>query len=134
MQDDYFGSSSIEDVKIDYNLLSDASRIEKSYRFNLKPPELLLVSEWADKYRILSRKASNEPGLWRTSRTPYLKRPMDVLSQSSPHQEVVVMKGAQVGFTEAGLNWLGYIIDHAPGPCMMVMPTDSGCVGQLNEM
>ena len=126
MQDDYFGSSSLEDVKIDYDLLSNADRVEKSYRFNLKPPESLLVSEWADKYRILSRKASNEPGLWRTSRTPYLKRPMDVLSQSSPHQEVVVMKGAQVGFTEAGLNWLGYIIDHAPGPCMMVMPTDSG--------
>lgn len=34
------------------------------------------------------------------------------------------MKGAQVGFSESGLNWVGYVIDHAPGPMMMVQPTD----------
>ena len=38
-------------------------------------------------------------------------------------QKVVVMKGAQVGYTEAGNNWLGYIIDHAPGPILAVQPT-----------
>ena len=30
-------------------------------------------SEWADQHRMLSSKASAEPGRWRTSRTPYLK-------------------------------------------------------------
>jgi len=33
------------------------------------------------------------------------------------------MKGAQLGATEAGNNWLGYIIDQAPGPALMVLPT-----------
>lgn len=49
---------------------------------------------------------------------------MDSLSSFSPIKEVSVMKGAQVGFSEAGLNWVGYIMDHAPGPTMMIQPTD----------
>lgn len=33
------------------------------------------------------------------------------------------MKGAQIGGTEAGNNWVGYIIDQAPGPMLVVQPT-----------
>lgn len=33
------------------------------------------------------------------------------------------MKGAQVGGTEFGNNWIGYCIDHAPAPCLIVQPT-----------
>src|SRR5665213_3303921 len=33
------------------------------------------------------------------------------------------MKAAQVGATEAGNNWIGYIIHHAPGPMLAVQPT-----------
>lgn len=40
----------------------------------LKPPEKLTVSQWADKYRILSELDSAAPGHWRTSKTPYLKK------------------------------------------------------------
>ena len=89
----------------------------------LRPEEPLTVSEWADKYRKLSSKASAEPGPWRTSRTPYLKDCMDCLSSSSPVQRVVMMFAAQTGKTEAGSNWLGYVIDHAPGPMLCVQPT-----------
>ena len=45
-----------------------------------RPPERLTVSEWADKYRILSEKDSAAPGLWRTDRTPYLKEPMNAFN------------------------------------------------------
>jgi phage terminase large subunit GpA-like protein len=89
----------------------------------LKPDPLLTVSEWADRYRVLSQRASSEPGRWRTSRTPYLKEIMDCLSPSSPIRRVVFMKGAQVGGTEAGNSWIGYIIHQAPGPMMGVAPT-----------
>ena len=81
------------------------------------------MSEWSDRYRKLSSKASAEPGPWRTSRTPYLREPMDCLSSSSPIQRVVMMFAAQTGKTEAGSNWLGYVIDHAPGPMLCVQPT-----------
>ena len=89
----------------------------------LRPDEKLRVSGWADKYRMLSAKAAAEPGMWRTERTPYLREIMDCLSPDAPFEQVVFMKGAQVGGTEAGNNWLGFIIAHAPGPSMMVTPT-----------
>jgi phage terminase large subunit GpA-like protein len=48
---------------------------------------------------------------------------MDQLGPDSKTERVVFMKGAQVGGTECGNNWLGYIIHHSPGPILMVMPT-----------
>jgi phage terminase large subunit GpA-like protein len=89
----------------------------------LRPETPLTVSEWADLHRRLSSKASAEPGPWRTDRTPYLREPMDCLSSESPVQRVVMMFAAQTGKTEAGSNWLGYVIDHAPGPMLCVQPT-----------
>ena len=52
----------------------------------LRPEQALTVSEWADKHRRLSSKASAEPGPWRTGRTPYLREPMDCLSSLSSVQ------------------------------------------------
>ena len=48
---------------------------EEGFLAGLRPEKSLTVSEWSDTYRILSSKASAEPGKWRTSRTPYLKEP-----------------------------------------------------------
>ena len=33
------------------------------------------------------------------------------------------MKGAQIGGTECGNCWIGYVIHQAPGPMMAVAPT-----------
>jgi phage terminase large subunit GpA-like protein len=48
---------------------------------------------------------------------------MDCLSTGSQIQRVVLMFCSQVGKTEAGSNWLGYVIHHAPGPMLCVQPT-----------
>lgn len=85
-------------------------------------PIHLTVSQWADKYRMLSSRASAEPGRWVTKRTPYLREPMDALSPQDPAQEVVLLFGSQLGKTECGLNWIGTVIDIAPGPMLMVQP------------
>jgi phage terminase large subunit GpA-like protein len=100
-----------------------ADAIERAWRDGLTPDPLLTVSEWADRYRVLSQRASSEPGRWRTERTPYLREIMDCLSPSSPVQRVVFMKGSQTGGTEAGNNFIGYVIHEAPGPMMAVAPT-----------
>nr|WP_173983182.1 phage terminase large subunit family protein [Magnetospirillum sp. SS-4] len=89
----------------------------------MRPDPLLTVSEWADQHRVLSSRASAEPGRYRTNRTPYLREIMDCLSPSHSCRRVVFMKGAQVGATEAGNNFLGFIIHHAPGPVLAVQPT-----------
>jgi phage terminase large subunit GpA-like protein len=73
----------------------------------LRPEDPLTVSEWSDRYRRLSSKASAEPGPWRTSRTPYLREPMDCLSSDNPVQRVVLMFAAQTGKTEAGSQLAG---------------------------
>ena len=98
-------------------------RSSAPWRDGLKPDPLLTVSEWADRYRVLSQRASSEPGRWRTERTPYLQEIMDCLSPSSPVQRVALMKGAQIGGTECGNCWIGYVIHQAPGPMMAVAPT-----------
>ncbi len=94
-----------------------------AYNDGLRPDSVISVSDWADENRILSNTASSEPGKFRTSRTPYLKDIMDALSPSSKYEKVIFMKGAQIGGTEAGNNWVGYIIDQAPGPMLVVQPT-----------
>ncbi|MHA1537410.1 MAG: phage terminase large subunit family protein [Alphaproteobacteria bacterium] len=94
-----------------------------AWRAAFRPDPLLTVSEWSERFRVLSSRASAEPGQWRNARTPYLAEIMDALSAASPIERVIFMKGAQIGATEAGNNWLGYIIDQAPGPALMVLPT-----------
>ena len=89
----------------------------------LTPDPDLTVSAWADKHRVLSSRGASEAGPWRTSRTPYLKEIMDALSPSHPCQRVAFMKGSQVGATESGGNWIGYVIHHAPGPMLAVQPS-----------
>lgn len=88
-----------------------------------QPPEDLTVSEWADKNRYLSPEASAEPGRWRTSRTPYLKVPMDAFNDPKVNR-IVMVAASQVGKSELELNIIGYIIDQDPGSILYIHPTD----------
>ena len=97
--------------------------ILKGFFDGLKPIPITLVSDWADANRYLSTESAAEPGRWRTDRTPYLREILDCLSPNSPVCEVIVMKGVQLGFTEAGLNVIGCYADISPCPMMYVMPT-----------
>lgn len=103
--------------------LDPAAVWDPHFAAGLAPDPLLTVSDWADAHRMLTSRSSMERGPWRTSRTPYLREVMDSLSVTSPVQRVVLMWGAQLGKTEAGNNWLGYVIHQAPGPFLLVQPT-----------
>lgn len=100
-----------------------AQDILRAWRRGTRPDADLTVSEWADKHRWLSSRAAAEPGRYRTARAPYLREIMDALSPSHPAQRISFMKAAQVGATEAGNNWIGFVIHHAPGPMLAVLPT-----------
>ena len=93
---------------------------------NFMPPEDLTVSEWADKYRILSAENSAESGPWRTSRTPYLKDVMDAFTDPMVNR-IVLVSSSQVGKSEIILNFLGYIIDQDPGSTLYIQPTVDDC-------
>lgn len=91
----------------------------------LKPIPRMTVSEWADNYRMLTSASSSEPGKFRTIRVPYIRKIADSLGKTSDVWKVIVMKGAQLGLTELGNNWIGYIMHLNPGPVIMVMPTEA---------
>ena len=100
-----------------------ATDLIRAWSRGIRPDPNLTVSEWADRHRWLSSRASAEPGRYRTARTPYMREIMDALSPNSPHQRVVFMKAAQVGATEAGNCFIGFVMHHAPGPMLAVQPT-----------
>lgn len=88
----------------------------------MQPPENLTVTEWAECKRYLSTEASAEPGLWRTSRTPYLRAIMDAFTDPKI-RHIVFVAASQVGKTEVINNIIGYIIDQNPGSILFVHPT-----------
>lgn len=89
----------------------------------LRPPSKITLSEWADKYRILSSESSAEQGVWVTANAPYEREIMDAISDPSVPR-VVVQKAAQLGITDAAvLNTVGYHITEDPCPILVVQPT-----------
>jgi len=103
--------------------LNGEQEYRQAFAAGLMPDPLLTVSEWSDEHRMLDARGSPEPGKWRTNRTPYLREIMDNMSITSPVDETAVMKGAQLGFTEAANNLVGYVIHHAPGPGLFLEPS-----------
>lgn len=104
---------------------NNARRLNKLMRQRLKnmnPPEELTVSQWAEKHRRLSSEGSAEPGPWRTTRTPYLREPMDCFTDPKIRR-LVMVAASQVGKSELELNCIGYIIDQDPGSILFIHPT-----------
>ena len=66
-----------------------AAEILRTWGAGLKPDPDLTVSLWADRHRMLSGRASAEPGRYRTARTPYMREIMDRLSPGDVMQRNV---------------------------------------------
>lgn len=88
----------------------------------LKPQEMLLVSDWAERHRILDD-SSNLAGRWSNDVTPYLVEIMNTLNDEYIRQ-VYFCKASQIGGTAALINMLCYIIMQQPAPTMIVYPSD----------
>lgn len=88
----------------------------------LKPQEMLLVSDWAERHRILDD-SSNLAGRWSNDVTPYLVEIMNTLNDEYIRQ-VFFCKASQIGGTAALINMLCYIIMQQPAPTMIVYPSD----------
>ena len=114
-------------------------KLIKGFLEGLRPEPLLSVSTWSDEHRYLSTEASAEPGRWRTDRTPYLREILDKLSTLDVTEEVIVMKGAQLGFaldvktlipTPSGWTTMGEIqvgdkvFDEQGNSCTVTFVTD----------
>jgi phage terminase large subunit GpA-like protein len=89
----------------------------------LMPDPEYQVADWAEKHRMVAEGTSSEPGKWHNNMVPYLTEIMDCLSPSHPCTRITFLKSGQVGGSEMVTNFVGFIIDVAPGPTLIVHPT-----------
>jgi phage terminase large subunit GpA-like protein len=87
------------------------------------------VSEWVERHINLTK--GPRPGPWRNSSTPYLVGVMDALGFASV-QDVVLCKSPQVGGSEVGNNFLGFVADQDQGDALVVYP-DQGTAEETSR-
>lgn len=94
----------------------------------------LSVSEWNDTYRVLAGEGVLEPGPWRTSRTPYLREPMDCLGPDSGYEEVTLMCAARWGKTELGKCATSFWAKCGGGqPILLVFPDKDRAADEVRD-
>lgn len=95
----------------------------KVFNRAIKPKDLLTVSQWAERHRIIAT-GTNMPGPWRNENAPHAIEIMDSLSEHSPVEEVSFKKCSGVSGTEIINNWHGYLIHHVQNKDLMhTVPT-----------
>ncbi len=99
----------------------DARFITALFCQGIRPDPRRTVAEWADARRVVTEGAYEGP--WRTSRTPYLREPMEKATLSHPARRVTIKGSAQVGKTQVGINLLGQILEETPTKAMAVLPS-----------
>jgi len=99
------------------------NNLKSAFYRGLRPDPILSVAEWAEQHFRLSTKSSAEPGLFRVSRTPYLREIFDCLDIHNSSQKIVMVSGAQLGKTTLGIAWIGSIIAATPAPMLVVQST-----------
>lgn len=94
-------------------------RFSDAERRIMRQRKKIRVSVWAERHRIISM--GKFQGAWRNEVTPYLPGIMDAMAFPSV-RTAIICAAPQVGKTEAVNNFLGWAIDMAPGPAMLVYP------------
>jgi phage terminase large subunit GpA-like protein len=94
-------------------------------------PEPLTVTEWADRYRVLPE-TSTAPGPYRSSVTPYARRPQNLTAD--PDVPLLVLCWAsQTTKSTIIENALGYKIHRQPAPLMVLRPKIDDAEGWSKE-
>jgi phage terminase large subunit GpA-like protein len=85
----------------------------------------LLPSQWAEKYRTLTRDVSTLTGKYKYSITPYLREIIDTLSPYHPAKIIAIIKGSQIGMTEGVIvNGILWTIANNPGNILALSADD----------
>lgn len=118
--------------KLDYKELVNITPISKEEKLdeivkifssNLLLEDIPDLDVWADENRILAQGVSSEYGRWVTDRFPFTRKIMKALSPSSKAEEIVWMKGCQVGATELAINLMFYRAAVCPIPILYTQKT-----------
>lgn len=102
-----------------------------AYRQIMTPPEQLSVSEWCDRFRIMSDRYGAEKTNWQTDRTPYLREIMDSFADPAVGT-ITFIKCSRVGGTEVMYNCLAYSAARRPMPAMVVLPSEGAAQDEFS--
>lgn len=106
------------------NLPPAAPVVFEAMAKGVMPSRRMKVSEWAEAHReVPAESGSRYPGEWRNERAPHLVDIMDALGPEDPAEDVVIQSSAQIGKSEVGINFFGYVVDQDPGPMLLVLPS-----------
>jgi phage terminase large subunit GpA-like protein len=105
-------------------------RITRAFYAALRPPAKLRLSEWADRYAMLSSESAANPGRWKT--IPYQRGIMDAFTDPRCEQ-VTCIKSARIGWTKIVNNVAGFFIHQDPCTMGIVQPTDSDAESYSKE-
>ena len=87
----------------------------------MRAREKISVSQWAEKYRVITRGPAG--GKWRNAFTPYCTEPMDTIGL--PYvRKIILCWAPQTGKTSVALNHLLYTVDVDPGPAFYILPDE----------
>ncbi|WP_392563214.1 phage terminase large subunit family protein (plasmid) [Orbus sturtevantii] len=111
--------SEVSEIQIDQSAFDSFKNGLIAARQEVKPPEQLALSEWANKYAVLSKETSAQTG--RFTSFKYQDGIMDAVTDPAV-VEVTVMKSARVGYTKILDHVIGYHIHHDPSPMLVVQP------------
>lgn len=106
------------------DLLDDAQAealVRAIWAQHVMPAPVESIADWADLFRQIAK--GPEKGQWRTARTPYLREPMDCMSEGSGIERVVMQFATQLGKTEVLYNTILQRIHRSPMDMMVVQPT-----------
>lgn len=105
--------------RYDRGLASLANDLRVARLKNLQPPPKLTLSQWADRFAVLSKETSAQTGRFRAF--PYQVGIMDAITDPSV-TFVTVKKSARVGYTKVLDHVVGYYMHQDPSPILMVQP------------
>lgn len=95
------------------------SRLVTARSQNLQPPPKLSLSQWAEKYAVLSKETSAQTGRFRAFQ--YQVGMMDAITDPSV-TTVTVKKSARVGYTKVLDHVVGFFLHQDPSPILAVQP------------
>lgn len=91
----------------------------RALRENLLPPPKLTLSQWAERYAVLSRETSAQTGRFRAF--GYQTGMLDAVTDPSV-EKISVMKSARVGYTKLMDHAVGFYLHQDPSPILVVQP------------
>ncbi len=89
----------------------------------LKPDPPVYVHDWAHEHREVAPGRSPMPGKWDRNTVPELEEIQEVCSLCHPSKWVAILKSAQLGGTQVGVNLFGTIATKTPTGMLAVLPT-----------